>query len=163
MVTSNNPSRGRMSPRSTIWGQAKGSLMGDPLPPKFTKYQPCTIMPVPPRGATSANKVGALMLCDGKSTMGMQKREGNASENPDAMSSPGYVPLKLHDASSLIDTADGKLSGYDPIIRYMHLNFSTIPFNIDLCPVEQGSFDGHYRMDFKKMTLRDHVAMRNLF
>ncbi|GJX45881.1 putative reverse transcriptase domain-containing protein [Tanacetum coccineum] len=30
MVTSNNPSKGRMSPRSTIWGQAKRSLMGDP-------------------------------------------------------------------------------------------------------------------------------------
>ncbi|GKG64056.1 hypothetical protein Tco_0649306, partial [Tanacetum coccineum] len=27
MVTSNNPSKGRTSPRSTIWGQAKGSLM----------------------------------------------------------------------------------------------------------------------------------------
>ncbi|GKF77074.1 hypothetical protein Tco_0229544, partial [Tanacetum coccineum] len=32
MITNNNPSRGRMSPRSTIWGQAKGSLMGDPCP-----------------------------------------------------------------------------------------------------------------------------------
>ncbi|GKF80031.1 reverse transcriptase domain-containing protein, partial [Tanacetum coccineum] len=29
MATSNNPSRGKMSPRSIIWGQAKGSLMGD--------------------------------------------------------------------------------------------------------------------------------------
>ncbi|GJQ94998.1 putative reverse transcriptase domain-containing protein [Tanacetum coccineum] len=32
MVTNSNPSRGRMSPRSTIWGHAKGSLMGDPFP-----------------------------------------------------------------------------------------------------------------------------------
>ncbi|GJW96381.1 reverse transcriptase domain-containing protein [Tanacetum coccineum] len=32
MVTSNNPSRGRMSPRSTLWGQAKRSLMGDLCP-----------------------------------------------------------------------------------------------------------------------------------
>ncbi|GJY02616.1 putative reverse transcriptase domain-containing protein [Tanacetum coccineum] len=30
MVTNNNPSKGRMSPRSTIWGHAKRSLMGDP-------------------------------------------------------------------------------------------------------------------------------------
>ncbi|GKG42111.1 hypothetical protein Tco_0473862, partial [Tanacetum coccineum] len=29
MVTNNNPSRGRMSPRSTIWGLAKRSRMGD--------------------------------------------------------------------------------------------------------------------------------------
>ncbi|GKD97793.1 hypothetical protein Tco_1381690 [Tanacetum coccineum] len=32
MVTTNNPSRGIMSPRSTIWGQVKGSLMGDLCP-----------------------------------------------------------------------------------------------------------------------------------
>ncbi|GKF57963.1 cytochrome c oxidase subunit 2, partial [Tanacetum coccineum] len=32
MVTNSNPSRGRMSPRSTIWGQTKGSLTGDLCP-----------------------------------------------------------------------------------------------------------------------------------
>ncbi|GJV14507.1 reverse transcriptase domain-containing protein, partial [Tanacetum coccineum] len=32
MVTRNNPSRGRMSPRSTICGQVKGSLIGDLCP-----------------------------------------------------------------------------------------------------------------------------------
>ncbi|GKF12193.1 putative reverse transcriptase domain-containing protein [Tanacetum coccineum] len=32
MVTNNNPSRGRMLPRSTIWGQAKRSRMGDLCP-----------------------------------------------------------------------------------------------------------------------------------
>ncbi|GJS47828.1 zinc finger BED domain-containing protein RICESLEEPER 2-like protein [Tanacetum coccineum] len=30
MVTNSNPSKGRMSPKSTTWGRAKGSLMGDP-------------------------------------------------------------------------------------------------------------------------------------
>ncbi|GJX73275.1 hypothetical protein Tco_0311870 [Tanacetum coccineum] len=47
MVTNSNPSRGRMLPKSTIWGQAKGSLMGEfctwcktkkPSPPQW----PCT-------------------------------------------------------------------------------------------------------------------------
>ncbi|GJY36028.1 putative reverse transcriptase domain-containing protein [Tanacetum coccineum] len=32
MGTSNNPSKGKMLPKSTIWGQAKGSLMGDICP-----------------------------------------------------------------------------------------------------------------------------------
>ncbi|GKE45536.1 putative reverse transcriptase domain-containing protein, partial [Tanacetum coccineum] len=32
MVTNSNPSKGRMSPKSTTWGRAKGSLMGDPCP-----------------------------------------------------------------------------------------------------------------------------------
>ncbi|GKC71111.1 putative reverse transcriptase domain-containing protein [Tanacetum coccineum] len=54
MVTSNNPSRGRISPRSTIWGQAKGSLMGD-----LCLNAPSaifTIMARAPRGATSVTK-----------------------------------------------------------------------------------------------------------
>ncbi|GJT45042.1 hypothetical protein Tco_0953757 [Tanacetum coccineum] len=52
MVINNNPSRGKMSPRSTIWGQAKRSRMGDLClsAPSAT----FTTMVRSPRGATSA-------------------------------------------------------------------------------------------------------------
>ncbi|GJR18936.1 putative reverse transcriptase domain-containing protein [Tanacetum coccineum] len=56
MVTNNNPSRGRMSPRSTIWGQEKGSLMGDLCPSAPSAI--FTIMARAPRNAISAtNKI----------------------------------------------------------------------------------------------------------
>ncbi|GJR63482.1 reverse transcriptase domain-containing protein [Tanacetum coccineum] len=51
MVTSNNPSRGRMSPRSTVWGRTKGSLMGDLCPNAPSAI--FTTMARAPRGATS--------------------------------------------------------------------------------------------------------------
>ncbi|GKA14549.1 putative reverse transcriptase domain-containing protein [Tanacetum coccineum] len=55
MVTNNNPSKGRMSPRSTIWGQAKGSLMGDLCPSAPSAI--FTTMARAPRNATSATKM----------------------------------------------------------------------------------------------------------
>ncbi|GKF14919.1 putative reverse transcriptase domain-containing protein [Tanacetum coccineum] len=54
MVTSNNPSRGRMSPRSTIWGHAKGRLMGDLCPSAPSAI--FTTMARAPRSAISATK-----------------------------------------------------------------------------------------------------------
>ncbi|GKG12082.1 hypothetical protein Tco_0346319, partial [Tanacetum coccineum] len=49
MVSNNNPSRGRMSPRFTIWGQAKRSHMGNLYPSAIF-----TTMVRAPRSATSA-------------------------------------------------------------------------------------------------------------
>ncbi|GKD26642.1 hypothetical protein Tco_1232856, partial [Tanacetum coccineum] len=54
MVTNSNPLRGKMSPRPTIWGQAKGSLMGDLCPSAPSAIS--TIRARAPRGATSATK-----------------------------------------------------------------------------------------------------------
>ncbi|GJU59365.1 putative reverse transcriptase domain-containing protein [Tanacetum coccineum] len=113
MVTSNNPSRGRMSPRSTIWGQAKGSLMGDLCPSAPSAI--FTTMARAPRSATSATKAAPKGNgCFEWSTKAFQerlspvknkkegnrnaklglcsffwecKKRGNASGNPDAMSS----------------------------------------------------------------------------
>ncbi|GJT96757.1 hypothetical protein Tco_1092275 [Tanacetum coccineum] len=48
MVTNSNPSKGRMSPKSTTWGQAKGSLMGDPCPSATSSIS--TTMARAPRG-----------------------------------------------------------------------------------------------------------------
>ncbi|GKD08149.1 hypothetical protein Tco_1187834 [Tanacetum coccineum] len=54
MVTNNNLSRGRMSPRSTIWGQVKRSCMGDLCPSAPSAI--FTIMARVLRSATSATR-----------------------------------------------------------------------------------------------------------
>ncbi|GKD26128.1 putative reverse transcriptase domain-containing protein, partial [Tanacetum coccineum] len=47
-----------------------------------------------------------------------------------------------------VELADGKLVGIDTIIRGCTLNFLDHPFNIDLMPVELGSFDVIIGMDW---------------
>ncbi|GJV55979.1 putative reverse transcriptase domain-containing protein [Tanacetum coccineum] len=47
-----------------------------------------------------------------------------------------------------VELADGKLVGIDTIIRGCTLNFLNHPFNIDLMPVELGSFDIIIGMDW---------------
>ncbi|GJR07491.1 putative reverse transcriptase domain-containing protein [Tanacetum coccineum] len=105
------------------------------------------------------------------------KKRENASGNPDANVVPGTFLLNNHYASILLDTgadrsfisttfssliniaptplencydvelADGKLVGIDTIIRGYTLNFLDHPFNIELMPVELGSFDVIIGMD----------------
>ncbi|GKA42131.1 putative reverse transcriptase domain-containing protein [Tanacetum coccineum] len=106
------------------------------------------------------------------------ERRGNASGNPDANVVTGTFLLNNHYASFLFDTgadrsfistaftslinitpthirtfydvelADGKLVGIDTIIRGCTLNFLDHPFNIDLMPIELGSFDVIIGMDW---------------
>ncbi|GJZ20222.1 putative reverse transcriptase domain-containing protein, partial [Tanacetum coccineum] len=54
-----------------------------------------------------------------------------------------------------VELADGKIVGIDTIIRGCTLNFLNHPFNIDLMPVELGSFDVIIGMDW----LRRYHAM----
>nr|GEZ76934.1 putative reverse transcriptase domain-containing protein [Tanacetum cinerariifolium] len=49
-----------------------------------------------------------------------------------------------------VELADGKIVGVDPIMRGCTLNFLNHPFNIDLMPVELGSFDIIIGMDWLK-------------
>ncbi|GJS49354.1 putative reverse transcriptase domain-containing protein [Tanacetum coccineum] len=106
------------------------------------------------------------------------EKRGNASGNPYANVVTGTFLLNNHYASILFDTsadrsfistafssliniaptplencydvelADGKLVGIDTIIRGCTLNFLDHPFNIDLMPVELGSFDVIIGMDW---------------
>ncbi|GKE51000.1 putative reverse transcriptase domain-containing protein, partial [Tanacetum coccineum] len=99
------------------------------------------------------------------------EKRGNASGNPDSNVATGTFLLNNHYASILFDTnadrsfistafssliniaptplensydvelADGKIVGIDTIIRGCTLNFIDHPFNIDLMPIELGSFD----------------------
>ncbi|GJX90621.1 putative reverse transcriptase domain-containing protein [Tanacetum coccineum] len=110
--------------------------------------------------------------------VGNVEKRGNASGNPDANVVTGTFLLNNHYASILFDTgadrsfistafssliniaptplencydvelADGKLVGIDTIIRGCTLNFLDHPFNLDLMPIELGSFDDIIGMDW---------------
>ncbi|GJR96177.1 putative reverse transcriptase domain-containing protein [Tanacetum coccineum] len=110
--------------------------------------------------------------------VGNAEKRGNAPGNPDANVVTGTFLLNNHYASILFDTgadrsfistafspliniaptslencydvelADGKLVGIDTIIRGCTLNFLDHPFNIDLMPIELGSFDVIIGMDW---------------
>ncbi|GJW62621.1 putative reverse transcriptase domain-containing protein [Tanacetum coccineum] len=103
--------------------------------------------------------------------VGNAEKNGNASRNPDSNVITGMFLLNNRYASILFNTgadrsfistafisliniaptplensydvelADGKIVGIDTIIRGCTLNFLNHPFNIDLMPVELGSFD----------------------
>nr|GFB38338.1 putative reverse transcriptase domain-containing protein [Tanacetum cinerariifolium] len=64
--------------------------------------------------------------------VGNAEKNGNAPTNPD----------------SNVVTADGKIVGIDIIIRGCNINFQNHLFNIDLMPVELGSFDVIIGMDW---------------
>ncbi|GJS07170.1 putative reverse transcriptase domain-containing protein [Tanacetum coccineum] len=84
--------------------------------------------------------------------VGNAEKRGNAPGNPDAnivtvsmIKSIAQTPLEN---CYEVELADGKLVGIDTIIRGCTLNFLDHPFNIDLMPVELGSFDVIIGMDW---------------
>ncbi|GJX93544.1 putative reverse transcriptase domain-containing protein [Tanacetum coccineum] len=110
--------------------------------------------------------------------VGNAERKGNASRDPDSNVVTGTFLLNNRYASILFDTgpdksfistafsslidiaptslenscdvelADGKIVGVNTIMRGYTLNFLNHPFNIDLMPVELGSFDVIIGMDW---------------
>ncbi|GJS45497.1 putative reverse transcriptase domain-containing protein [Tanacetum coccineum] len=94
--------------------------------------------------------------------VGNAKKRGNASGNPDsnvvtvndrsfissAFSSLIDIAHTLLENSYDVELADGKIVGVDTIMRGCTLNFLNHPFNIDLMPVELGSFDVIIGMDW---------------
>ncbi|GJW21745.1 putative reverse transcriptase domain-containing protein [Tanacetum coccineum] len=127
--------------------------------------------------ARDCRSTGNTNVVNTPAPKGNEKR-GNTSGNPDANVVTGTFLLNYHYASILFDTgadrsfistafssliniaptplenfydvelADGKLVGIDTIIRGCTLNFLDHPFNIDLMPVELGSFDVIIGMDW---------------
>ncbi|GJS72367.1 putative reverse transcriptase domain-containing protein [Tanacetum coccineum] len=113
-----------------------------------------------------------------KRDFGNAEKKGSASGNPDSNVITGTLLVNNHYASILFDTgadrsfistafsslidiaptplensydvelADGKIVGINTIIRGCTLNFLDHPFNIDLMPVELGSFDVIIGMDW---------------
>ncbi|GJZ32073.1 putative reverse transcriptase domain-containing protein, partial [Tanacetum coccineum] len=110
--------------------------------------------------------------------VGNVEKNGNASRNPDSNVVTGTFLLNNHYASILFDTgsdrsfisttfssliniaptllensydvelADGKIVRIDTIMRGCTLNFLNHPFNIDIMPIELGSFDVIIGMDW---------------
>nr|GEU94841.1 hypothetical protein [Tanacetum cinerariifolium] len=71
--------------------------------------------------------------------VGNAKKKGNASRDPDS-----NVVMGTYD----VELADEKIVGVDTIMQSCTLNFLNHPFNIDLMPVELGSFDVIIDMDW---------------
>ncbi|GJZ25982.1 putative reverse transcriptase domain-containing protein [Tanacetum coccineum] len=86
-----------------------------------------------------------------KGNVGNAKKKGNASGNSDSnvVTVPpiNIAPLHLENNYD-VELADGKIVRVDTIIRGCTLNFLNHPFNIDLMPVELGSFDIIISMDW---------------
>nr|GEV56957.1 putative reverse transcriptase domain-containing protein [Tanacetum cinerariifolium] len=159
MVTNNNPSRGKMLPRSTIWGRAKRSRTVE-ICPRVLATQMLLIL----RRAMGQIPRGIVVL--NVELQGISKKKGNSSRDVDFNVVTGMFLLNNCYASILLDTgadrsfvstafgslidiiptplgnsydvelADGKIVGVDTIMRGCTLNFLNHPFNIDLMPVE---------------------------
>nr|GEX02612.1 putative reverse transcriptase domain-containing protein [Tanacetum cinerariifolium] len=157
MVINNNPSKGKMSPRSTIWGWAKRSRTMEVCP-----SAPSAIfitMDRVPRSATSATrnneanpKGNGCFECEAP---GHFKRDCLKLKNKDEgsvnaqgwVSSINIVPTPLGNSYD-VKLADCKIVKVDTIMRSYTLNFLNHPFNIDLMLVELGSFDVIIDMDW---------------
>ncbi|GJT07886.1 putative reverse transcriptase domain-containing protein [Tanacetum coccineum] len=148
------------------WEQAKGTCMGIPCPSEQVPLS--TTMALHPKGGHKAmgntpkgngcfecgapghfkrdcpklkNKNGGNGNAQGwVYAVGNAEKRGNAPGNPDA----NVVTENCYD----VELADGKLVKIDTIIRGCTLNFLDHPFNIDLMPVELGSFDVIIGMDW---------------
>nr|GEX68445.1 reverse transcriptase domain-containing protein [Tanacetum cinerariifolium] len=129
-----------------------------------------------PKSSGNANAVNAQRN-NGENPKGNEKK-GNASSDPNSNVVTGTFLLNNHYASILFNTgadrsfistafssligivptllgnsydvelADGKIVGVDTIMRGCTLNILNHPFNIDLMPIELGSFDVIIGMDW---------------
>nr|GEW31166.1 reverse transcriptase domain-containing protein [Tanacetum cinerariifolium] len=123
--------KGKMSPGSTIWGQARGSRTVGICPKK--------------RGNASrdpdSNVVTSTFLLNNRYAYILFDTGANRSFISTAFSSLiDIVPTPLGNSYD-VELADGKIVRVDTIMRGCTLNFLNHPFNIDLMPVELGSFD----------------------
>nr|GEY99092.1 putative reverse transcriptase domain-containing protein [Tanacetum cinerariifolium] len=80
--------------------------------------------------------------------VGNAEKKRNASRDPDS----NVVTGNSYD----VELADGKIVGVDTIIQGCNLNFLKHPFNIDLMPMELGSFDVIIELDWLR---RYHVVI----
>nr|GEX66043.1 putative reverse transcriptase domain-containing protein [Tanacetum cinerariifolium] len=79
---------------------------------------------------------------------------GKAGANPD------NNVVTDHDYN--VELADGRIVGLNTIIRGCTLNFLNHPFNIDLIPVELGSFDVIIGMDWLEKSSNKHETRLNI-
>nr|GEV02984.1 putative reverse transcriptase domain-containing protein [Tanacetum cinerariifolium] len=107
-----------------------------------------------PKSSSNANVVNAqrdnreIPNGNGYFEFGNAEKKRNASRDPD----PNVITGNSYD----VELADGKIVEVNTIMRGCTLNFLNHPFNIDLMPVELGSFDVIIGMDWLR---RCHVVI----
>ncbi|GJT23969.1 reverse transcriptase domain-containing protein [Tanacetum coccineum] len=97
--------------------------------------------------------------------VGNAEKKGNVLKDSDSnVSSLIDIALTPLENSYDVELADGKIVRIDTIIRGCTLNFLNHPFNIDLMPVELGSFDVIIGMDWLRrchaVIVRDEKLVR---
>ncbi|GJS87611.1 putative reverse transcriptase domain-containing protein [Tanacetum coccineum] len=180
MVTNNNPSRGKMLPRSSSNTNVANTQKGNWANPKGNGCFECGALGHFKRDCPKLkNKDGGNRSAQGwVYAVGNAEKKGNASRDPDSNVVTGTFLLNNRYASILFDTgtdrsfistafsslidiaptllensydvklADGKIVGVDTIMWGCTLNFLNHQFNIELMPVELGSFDVIIGMDW---------------
>ncbi|GKA30030.1 putative reverse transcriptase domain-containing protein [Tanacetum coccineum] len=106
-------------------------------------------------GASGHFKRDCPKLKNKAGEMGMHKAGYRSFISTAFSSLINIVPTPLENNYD-VKLADGKIVGVDTIIRGCTLNFLNHPFNIDLMPVELGSFDIIIGMDWLR---RYHVVI----
>ncbi|GKD91893.1 putative reverse transcriptase domain-containing protein [Tanacetum coccineum] len=100
----------------------------------------------------------------GYTQLEMQRRMGMHRGTRTPMSSQIDITPTLLENSYDVELAGGKIVGVDTIMRGCTLNFLNHPFNIDLMPIELGSFDVIIGMDwlrrFHAMIVCDEKLVR---
>nr|GEW19196.1 putative reverse transcriptase domain-containing protein [Tanacetum cinerariifolium] len=142
MIINNNPPRGRISPRSSGNTNVVNAQRDNRAIPKGNGCFECRAPRHFKRDYLKLkNKDGGNVNAQGwVYAVGNAKKKGNALRDPDSNVTTGN--------SYDVKLADGKIVGVDTIIRGCTLNFLNHPFNIDLMPVELGSFDVIIGMDW---------------
>nr|GEW00276.1 retrotransposable element Tf2 [Tanacetum cinerariifolium] len=174
MVTNSRPPKGKMSLGSTIWGQVRGSRTVGICPRHFA----CDCKSSGNANVANAQRNNGVNAPGWVYAVGNADKRGNASRDLDSNVVMGTFLLNNRYASILFDIgadrsfissafsslidiihtllrnsydvelADGKIAEVDTIMRGCTLNFLGHPFNIDLMPVELGSFDVIIDMDW---------------
>nr|GFA19670.1 putative reverse transcriptase domain-containing protein [Tanacetum cinerariifolium] len=99
-------------------------------------------------GNPDANVVTGTFLLNNRCALILFDTGTNKSFVSTAFSSLININPSTLDYSYDVELADGKIIGVNTVIRGCTLNFLNHPFNIDLMPVELGSFDVIIGMDW---------------
>ncbi|GJU26275.1 putative reverse transcriptase domain-containing protein [Tanacetum coccineum] len=160
MVINNNSSKGRMSPKSTIWGQVghfardcrssgnrnvANTHKGNGENPKgngcFECGAPGHFKRDCPKLKNKEWGNGSTFLLNNRYASILFDTGADRSFISSAFSSLIDIAQTPLENSYDVELVNGKTVGVDTIMRGCTLNFLNHPFNIDLMPVELGSFD----------------------
>nr|GEX15856.1 putative reverse transcriptase domain-containing protein [Tanacetum cinerariifolium] len=102
------------------------------------------------RGNPNANVITGTFLLNNRCALILFDTGADKSFVSTAFSSLININPSTLDYSYDVELADGQIIGVNTVIRGCTLNFLNHPFNIDLIPIELGSFDVIIGMDWLK-------------